>query len=132
MKRVIILAALTLGLAVPSLASAHHTAHGASKRAVLRGLAVKFHAGPLTNNRDCGAESVADVPCYEVIISANSWATAVDNGPGNGGAAEWTNIAHLIHGRWRYEGGWGEGIIFACARKGMPASVARDLKVPCR
>jgi hypothetical protein len=71
------------------------------------------------------------VPCWQVVVSANSWASSDDAGPGNNGMGEWAYISHLQHGHWHYVGGWGEGIGLACGRVGIPRNVSRDLHVYC-
>jgi hypothetical protein len=137
MKRLAILAGLAVALAVPSLASAHHTARGSTKRAILTSLESR---GPGGGSIEPGSTRVNDghncmtlaVSCWDVTISANSWAGSEDLGPGNDGIGEWHYISHLTHGRWRYVGGWGEGFLFPCGQKHMSRNVARDLKVPCR
>jgi len=51
--------------------------------------------------------------------------------PGNNGAGESLCVDHLVQHHWRYVGGEGEGILFACGKQGMPSNIAPDLKITC-
>lgn len=120
---------LFITLAITQVASAHHTAHGSAKRAVMQSLLGHFGQSRSVN-RGHNCQTLA-IPCWRVVVSANSWAASNDVGPGNNGAAEWTYVSHRVHGRWRYVGGWGEGIGLACKRVGIPRNVSRDLGIYC-
>jgi len=124
-RPVVVILAAAAFIAAASTASAHHPAAGATKRAILASLKVP---GPVNNGHNCETRALT---CWRVLVSGNSWATAQDVGPGNNGAGEWLYIDHLIHHRWRYVGGEGEGILFACGKHGMPSNIARDLKITC-
>jgi hypothetical protein len=129
MRRLVVLATLFIVFAITQVASAHHTASGSAKRAVLQSLvrnSVPFRS--VNNAHDC--QTLA-IPCWRVVVSANSWAASNDVGPGNNGAGEFRCISHLVDGRWRYVGGWGEGIGLACKRDRIPANVSRDLGTYC-
>jgi hypothetical protein len=128
MKRLAVVVVVLAGLAAAQVASAHHTASGAQKRAVLQ--SIERHIpplGPVTNGHNC---EKLDVSCWQVIVSANAWASSRDTGPGNDGAGEFAFISHLEHGQWKYVGGWGEGTGLNCTKLGMPPGVARDLGIP--
>jgi hypothetical protein len=127
MRRFVILSALYITLAIAPSAWAHHTAHGAVKRAVLRSLV--SNSGPLRKVNDGHNCQTLAIPCWRVVVSANSWAASNDVGPGNNGMGEWTFISHLLRGRWRYVGGWGEGIGLSCRDVHIPSNVRRDLGV---
>jgi hypothetical protein len=111
-------------VALPAPAIAHRVATGATKRAILKAL------GPINDGHNCANESHPAVACWKVLISSN-WASAEDTGPGNDGAAEWINLVHRVGGRWRRDGGWGEGIGVACSKHHVPVSVVHDLHVHC-
>lgn len=100
-------------------------ATGAAKRAILESLNAP---GRVNNGYNCETRAL---PCWRVLISGNSWATARDVGPGNYGAGDWLYIDHRVQHHWRYVGGEGEGILFACGRQGMPSNIARDLQITC-
>jgi hypothetical protein len=129
MKRLLVVGVLLASLAVIPAASAHHTVYGGAKRAVLQSLADKSPAlHKVNNSRNCMTLAVR---CWRVIVSANSWASSMDVGPGNNGMGEWDYISHRKQGHWRYVGGWGEGIGLNCKKVGMPANVVLDLLVYC-
>jgi hypothetical protein len=129
MKRLAVVAVVLVGLLVAQVASAHHTVYGSAKRAVLQSLVTKAPSFIAVNNgHNCQTLAIR---CWQVVVSANSWASSDDAGPGNNGMGEWAYISHLQHGRWHYVGGWGEGIGLACGRVGIPLNVSRDLRVYC-
>lgn len=113
-------------LGAATVASANHLATGRTKRAILETL------GPVNNGHNCAAEFKPALPCWRVVVSGSSWATAEDVGPGNDGAAEWINVIHLIHFHWRDVGGWGEGIGFQCGKEGLSLTIASDLGIYCQ
>ncbi len=125
MRRAALAVVILVVAAVPAIAIAHRTATGATKRAILQSLKVP---GPVNNGHNCQTRAL---PCWRVLVSAKTWATAQDVGPGNNGMGEWTFIDHFSHHRWLYVGGWGEGIGFACSKDGMPQSVVHDLGIYC-
>jgi hypothetical protein len=125
LRRVVFITVALAAMAVAATASAHHLASGATKRAILKAVTAP---GPVNTGHNCHTRAL---PCWRVVISGNSWATADDVGPGNDGAGEWLYIEHLIHGHWRYVGGEGEGILFRCRKAGMPPNIARDLRIVC-
>ena len=125
MKRVVFTIVMLAAMAVAASASAHHLATGVTKRAILESLTAP---GRVNNGHNCRTRAL---PCWRVLVSGNSWATAQDIGPGNDGAGEWLYIDHLVRHRWRYVGGEGEGILFACRQDGMSPSIARDLRITC-
>lgn len=129
MRRLVILSAFFITLATAPIAWAHHTAHGAVKRAVLQSLV--SNSGPLRSVNDGHNCETLAIACWRVVVSANSWAASNDVGPGNNGMAEWTYVSHLLHGRWHYVGGWGEGIGLACGRVHIPSNAIRDLGIYC-
>lgn len=125
MKRLAIAVSLVVCLCVPAVALGHHIARGATKRAVLE--SISSPQFQLNNGHNCNTLAFS---CWRVVISGNAWATSSDIGP-NDGTGEFIRISHLIHGRWRSVGGWGEGIGFACRREGMSRGIAKDLHVYC-
>jgi hypothetical protein len=108
----------------------------ADKRTILELIQKSFEAcraqgcqsvGVVNYGHDC---STLAWSCWRVVVST-TWATAEDVGPNSNGLGEWLYIYHRTRLGWHYAGGEGEGLVFACRKKGMSSGVARDLHIQC-